>query len=100
MRYVIRDGELIERHKAPRLPVARSSLPAPYIRTDGMDALRNPANGLLYDSRSAYEQAVKDAGCEIVGDDPSFSEPKPREYEPAPGLERDIKDAIDQLSNA
>lgn len=97
MRYVIRDGELIERHKAPRLPVARSSLPAPYIRTDGMDAVRNPADGLLYDSRSAYERAVRDAGCEIVGDDKAYSEPKPRDYVEAPGLERDIKEACEQL---
>lgn len=97
MRYVIRDGELIERHKAPRLPVQRSSLPAPYIRSDGMSDTRNPVDGRLYDSKSQFERAVRDAGCTIVGDDPAFSELKPREHIPAPGLEQDIKDACEQL---
>ncbi len=45
----------------------RSELPAPFIRSDGMDAIMNHANGLMYDSRSAYERGVRDAGCEIVG---------------------------------
>lgn len=97
MRYVMRDGELIERHKAPRLRVQRSDLPCPYIRPDGMSDIRNPVDGLLYDSRSSYERAVRDAGCEIVGDDPAFSDPKPREMTTPGGLEQDIKDACEQL---
>lgn len=97
MRYVLRDGELIERHKAPRLKVQRSSLPAPYIRSDGMADTFNPADGRLYDSKSAYERAVREAGCTIVGDDKAFSEPSGPKYEEAPGLEQDIKDACEQL---
>ena len=72
----------------------RSPLGVPYIRTDGMDPIVNHANGLMYDSRSAYERAVKDAGCVIVGDDvPTVSTPAP-----TPGdLRRDIKTAIEQV---
>lgn len=98
MRYVWREGELYEAHKAPQKPRGpRSGLPAPFIRTDGMADTRNPANGLLYDSKSAYERAVRDAGCTIVGNDSSFTDPTPREPETVGGVEQDIKDAIDQL---
>ena len=73
----------------------RSDLPMPAIRADGMDPIINHANGLLYDSRSAYERAVKDAGCVIVGNDlpdrPSPPEPDTRE------LKQDIKTAIEQV---
>ncbi|MDB5441093.1 MAG: hypothetical protein JWM33_3520 [Caulobacteraceae bacterium] len=47
----------------------------PAIRTDGMAETWNPADGRTYDSRSAYERAVKAAGCEIVGNDRAFAEP-------------------------
>ena len=73
----------------------RSELPAPFIRSDGMDAIMNHANGLMYDSRSAYERGVKDAGCVIVGDDKLTLSPRPvlsdRE------LKQDIKTAIEQV---
>lgn len=70
---------------------------APYIRPDGMSATWNPATGRTYDSRSAYYRAVKDAGCEIVGDDAPLPDAPPA-FEPS-GVERDIKDAIDQLTS-
>ncbi len=95
-RFVFRDGAMIAAHLAPRQPSKRSDLPCPAIRSDGMDVTRNPANGLLYDSRSAYERGVRDAGCVIVGND--VPELAPRPIETPGGLERDIKDAIDQLS--
>ena len=99
-RYVWRNGELYEAHKAPpRVRGPRSALPSPYIRPDGMSDLRNHANGLLYDSKSAYYKAVREAGCEIVGDDPSFNEPQTaREMDTPGGIEQDLKAAIDQLS--
>lgn len=101
MRYVYRHGELYEAHKAPPLPRGpRSSLPCPAIRPDGMGDTLNPANGLLYDSRSAYERAVRDAGCVIVGDDKSYSEPAPREAPDVGNVERDIKTAIEQLGGS
>lgn len=74
---------------------ARSDLPMPAIRSDGMDPIMNHANGLIYDSRSAYERGVKDAGCVIVGDHKLTPSPRPvlsdRE------LKQDIKTAIEQV---
>jgi len=101
MRFVWREGlGVIEAHKAPRLPPKRSHLSAPYIRADGMDVTWNPATGQLYDSKSAYEKAVRAAGCEIVGNDRAFSDAGPREISDTTSereLKQDIKDAIDQL---
>ena len=54
---------------ARRRERARSSLPAPSIIRDGLDNVRNPVDGRTYDSKSAYYQAVKAAGCEIVGNE-------------------------------
>ncbi len=74
---------------------ARSALPMPAIRSDGMDAIVNHANGLTYDSRSAYERAVKDAGCVILGNDvpdtPSPDVPDVKD------MAQDIKTAIEQV---
>ena len=97
MRYVWRDGQLIPKHLAPRWVPPRSHLAAPYIRSDGMDATLNHADGQLYDSKSAYERAVKAAGCEIVGNDSAFQGNRTPENTTPEGLENDIKDAIDQL---
>lgn len=74
----------------------RGSVPVPYIRTDGMDAMLNHANGLMYDSRSAYERAVKDAGCEIIGDAPLPSGVPEIQIDERE-ISQDIKTAIDQL---
>jgi hypothetical protein len=48
---------------------ARSSLPCPSIISDALDYVQNPVDGKRYDSKSAYYRAVKDAGCEIVGNE-------------------------------
>lgn len=67
----------------------------PAIRADGMEPIVNHANGLMYDSRSAYERAVKDAGCVILGNDlPDVKEPTPLSDAE---LARDIKTAIEQV---
>jgi hypothetical protein len=73
----------------------RSDLPAPFIRADGMDPILNHANGLMYDSRSAYERGVKDAGCEIVGSEKLTAKPRPTLSDRE--LKQDIKTAIDQV---
>jgi hypothetical protein len=74
---------------------ARSDLPMPAIRSDGMDPIMNHANGLIYDSRSAYERGVKDAGCEIVGNEKLTPKPPP---EPSlRDIKRDVKTAIEQV---
>jgi hypothetical protein len=73
----------------------RSELAAPFIRADGMDPIMNHANGLMYDSRSAYERGVKDAGCEIVGNEKLTAKPRPTLSDRE--LKQDIKTAIDQV---
>lgn len=92
--YVYRNGEMIDKRFAPPPVYARSSLKAPYIRTDGMDATWNPATGETYDSKSAYERAVKDAGCVIVGNDPAAGRANPPSFEPE-GVEQSLSTAID-----
>jgi hypothetical protein len=52
-----------------RVESKRSSLPCPAIISDTLDGVMNPVDGKTYDSKSAYYQAVKDAGCEIVGNE-------------------------------
>lgn len=74
---------------------ARSDLPMPAIRSDGMDPIVNHANGLMYDSRSAYERAVKDAGCVIIGNDiPDTPSPKGPDVNE---MKQDIKTAIEKV---
>lgn len=90
--YVIRDGELVEKHLARPL---HASSAAPMIRTDGMDAIRSMADGRMYDSKSAYYADLKARGCEIVGNDKAPFDRRPT-FEPQ-GVERDVKTAIEQL---
>jgi len=71
----------------------RSALPCPAIRSDGMDATLNHADGKLYDSRSGYEKAVRAAGCEIVGND----QPDERQVSEVPNVAQDVKTALEQL---
>jgi hypothetical protein len=73
----------------------RSPLGVPYIRTDGMDPIMNHANGQMYDSRSAYERGVKDAGCEIIGNEKIEPAPRPELCERE--LKQDIKTAMEQV---
>ena len=74
-------------------PDKRSDLPTPFIRSDGMDATVCHADGQTYDSKSAYYKAVKDAGCEIVGNEKL---PGRASYRPE-GVKEDIKRAIDEV---
>lgn len=100
--YVWREGQVWERGtEPPRTPVARSSLPCPAIRPDGMDAIRSMADGQTYDGRSAYYDSVRRAGCEIAGDDYAPFERRPS-YEDAGigvGVAEDVKQAIEQLES-
>lgn len=75
----------------------RSHLPAPRIRPDGMQAVWNPCDNKHYESRSQYEQAVKAAGAEIVGDDAGhWNKPSPT-IEPE-GVREDIISAWNSLT--
>ena len=77
----------------------RSHLPCPSIRPDGMDALQSMADGQTYESRSAYYASVKQAGCEIVGDDRAgFGRQKTTDDLIPGNIGGDVKAAIEQLN--
>lgn len=100
MSYVLNDdGEIVETDevftngryrmigdKLVRIGDGRS-WPVHYGKEDlGISGVLNPADGKRYDSRSAYERAVKDKGLVIVGDDPvkpSRPKSKPIDWEKA-----------------
>lgn len=75
---------------------ARSDLPMPAIRADGMSAIMNHADGRLYDSKSAYYRAVKDAGCEIIGND-ALPRERPVAEPDHKDIASDVKTAIQQV---
>jgi len=101
MRYRIHNGELVPSHLVPRAPVQRSHLPAPMLIRDDMDALKNPATGLLYDSKSAFRQATRAAGCYEVGNDaPNVSAGVQGHTDSDREIATDIKQAMEQVGYA
>lgn len=90
--YVLRDGQLVPKSEAPPLPSR-----GPYVISDGMDAIRNHADGRVYDSKSQYYRAVKAAGCEIVGNDTSALNRKPQ-FTPTVTA-REIRDTYERMRN-
>lgn len=78
----------------------RADLPSPRLIRDGLDDVWNPVNGKIYDSKSSYYRAVKDAGCEIAGNDSSIStaHEKPVQVKTPPGLKDTLKQAWEQHS--
>jgi hypothetical protein len=90
--YVIRNGELVEKHLAEPLEHAG---PAFNFISDTMDATQHMANGKWYTSKSEFRKATKAAGCIEVGNE------KLKPFKPIP-LDRrkramDIKRAIEEL---
>ena len=84
--YVLRGGKLVEKTVAnadPRL----------HIISDNLDGVLNHANGLRYDSKSAYYKSVRAAGCEIVGNEKLTNT---RQFDPGP-VTPDVKAAYEQL---
>jgi len=55
--------------KQDTTPIARSDLPCPMIIRDGLPDLKHMANGKIYDSKRAFSQATKDAGCVEIGNE-------------------------------
>ena len=80
--------------------MARSDLPTPRLIRDGLDDVWCPVNGKKYDSKSAYYRAVKEAGCEIAGNDSSITKAHERAVETTVpgGLKDDLKAAYEQHS--
>ena len=69
--WVWRDGELVEKRLAPPLIPrgAASSLSAPYVNSDTVDAFRSMADGRLYESKSAYRAELKRQGLREIGNE-------------------------------
>lgn len=51
--------------------------PNNYGGNDSLDYVMNPVNGQRYTSKGKYYQAVRDAGCVVIGNE----KPKPRKQE-------------------
>jgi hypothetical protein len=79
-RFIFIEGKMVRVGEGRRAPIH-------YGKEDlGVSGVLNPVDGKTYDSRSAYEQAVKAKGCVIVGDDhiaPSKPKLKPINWEKA-----------------
>jgi len=90
------DG-LVPKHLYHRPIQARSDLPAPMIINDGLDYVLNPADGKRYSSKKSYYDAVKRAGCEIVGNEKASSYLGKREEMPDPT--HDVKRALDEIKS-
>lgn len=82
---------------------ARSDIACPYIIRDHIRPTFNHADGKTYESATSFKRGVKEAGkrqgrdLEIVGDDPAFLTPKPREIAADPTIKADIKAAYDKV---
>ena len=63
----------------PIVSVSTYVLPKVMFMTDDMNHTLNPADGKMYDSKSAYYRAVKDKGLEIVGNDAPTKPLKPKQ---------------------
>jgi hypothetical protein len=66
---------------------------APMVISGTLDDLLNQADGKRYSDKRSYERAVRDAGCEIVGNEhlPDSAPPE------MPAVEPDIVRALEEL---
>lgn len=64
------------------------------VITDTMDLTKNPIDGKHYDSKAKYYRKVREAGCEIVGNDPSLSRPRAEKELSSSERKRDIARAL------
>jgi len=60
-----------------------------------MEPTLNPANGKRYDSKRAYEKAVRAAGCEIIGNESPKASARPQLDDPV----EDIKAAFQEVQS-
>lgn len=71
-----------------------------YVISDdlGKDGILNHADGKMYDSKSQYYKAVKEAGCEVLGNDaPRESNAPQYKNHTEKDIQRDIAQSIQQL---
>jgi hypothetical protein len=68
---------------------------APYVINDTMQGTLNPIDGKMYDSKAKYYRTVREAGCEIAGNDPSISKPRADRELSVADRKRDIARALE-----
>lgn len=61
--YVIRNGELVEKHLAP----PKSS--GPYVQSDYLPPMPHPATGKIMDSKSQFRSVTRSKGLTEVGNE-------------------------------
>lgn len=90
-----RTEKLVPKHLYHRSPVPRSELPCPMVISDHLDSVWNPINGQRYDSKRAYEKAVRQGGGEIIGNE------SPRVGAPPsmPGAAADVAEAVNMIES-
>jgi hypothetical protein len=94
--YVIRAGELIEKHLAP--PRYESSA-APNVISDIMEPTKHMVTGTMHTSKSAFRADTKASGCAEVGNDSSlYKARKPVQLSREKRVE-DIKRTIYNMRN-
>lgn len=76
---------------------ARPSSNAPMIVTDTMGAIRSEADGRMYDSKSAYRQGLRAAGCVEVGNEPIHEAPR-KEIPDVPGLRDELRKTWSEMT--
>jgi hypothetical protein len=94
--YVIRNGELVEKHLASPNDTGNT---APHVISDTMPDTRHMASGRYFSSKAAFRAETKAYGCREVGTDQSVL--RPRKPVPLdPGKRRDdIRKTIYDLRN-
>lgn len=86
--------QLVPKHMAPPLHPKHGS--GPMVISDTMDAIQSMVSGKMYDSKSEYYREVRQAGCEIVGNEKIT----PKERDPVPeNIERDVAQAVQQVAS-
>jgi hypothetical protein len=71
--YLIRNGELVEKHLAEPLVVKNA---APGVISDIMPETRHMASGKYHTSKSKFRAETKAYGCVEVGNDSSMLRPR------------------------
>jgi len=96
--WVYRNGQLVPKAVAAQaayqsIAHLQSALPSPNIRSDYIkQPFRSPINGLIYESKSAWEGHVKASGYAIVGNDRMTPPPPPQD-----NIEQDVAHAFDMV---
>lgn len=97
--YVLRNGKLIEKWRAP--PLVEVFDTGPMVISDSMPSTRHMASGKYFDSKAAFRAETKAHGCIELGNEmPTLT--RPRKPIPLDRRKRrdDVKKAIYDLKNS